>query len=209
MKSNVASARIRTSAGGAYIQDTNAHTGGGGWEKLSWSGVPNGSSDLSVQFITMTVGGAAVALTANVSFIEVTQVTVNIGGLPAPFSRAGKTMAGELTACQRYYEKSFSPNTAPAVGVEMSFYPVWGDVNLYCGFSVFFTVPKYRVPDVTTYSNTASGVGFYYHRTQLTIGDVDGVGTIISVTQTKVSGYLQTAANYNLISLGWTVHAEL
>ena len=53
------------------------------------------------------------AANLNGSYIEISQVQLEIGSVSTPFSRAGGTVAGELLICKRYYENSYPTGYAP------------------------------------------------------------------------------------------------
>jgi len=46
-------------------------------------------------------------------YIDVTSFQLEIGTLPSIFKRSGDTIEGELANCQRYYEKTYDPDTTP------------------------------------------------------------------------------------------------
>ena len=57
------------------------------------------------------------APTSNITsgqIIYIGKFQLELGSVATTFSRAGATIQGELAACQRYYEKSYSQATAPA-----------------------------------------------------------------------------------------------
>jgi hypothetical protein len=85
-------------------------------------------------------------------------VMLNEGNVAAPFARAGGTIAGELAACQRYYEKSYPVGTAPgntsSQGVEV-FYSRSADA--LTRYPVRFRVTKRVAP--TTLTNYAAVSG--------------------------------------------------
>jgi len=60
--------------------------------------------------ITGNVMGAA-GQTTRFSMVSLTETAIAQG---ATYERAGRTLAGELSLCQRYYEKSFPINVAPS-----------------------------------------------------------------------------------------------
>jgi hypothetical protein len=53
------------------------------------------------------------SLTTGAGDVLLTGAMLNIGTSAAPFQRAGGTIGGELTLCQRYFEKSYEVNTPP------------------------------------------------------------------------------------------------
>ena len=80
-----------------------------GWTRLTCTyAVPSGTTALRVTFLQTSyqVSGA-------IQYWS--QAQLEIGSVATPFSRAGGTLSGELTACQRYY---YQPsNTSANIGV--------------------------------------------------------------------------------------------
>lgn len=86
--------------------------------------------------------------------IYISQVQMNAGNVALPFQP--KSFGEELMACQRYYEKSFNYETAPADNAEpgsvlrRTSYARTVGSNIYCG--IYFKVKKRTAPSVTPYS---------------------------------------------------------
>jgi hypothetical protein len=68
--------------------------------------ITNGSS--AIRYLRFTL-----PFNSSTHGIDLSQVQLEIGSVPTPFSRAGGTLAGELTACQRYYERITGDSYAP------------------------------------------------------------------------------------------------
>ena len=124
---------------------------------------------------TLRVGvgtGAAV----NTNYLVIANVQLELGSVATPFSRAGGTLSGELTACQRYY---YQPsNTSANIGV-MGATSTTGVARLY------IAVP------VPMRGNTASVS--YTGTPQL----YDGVATI-SVTSIAFNTISENQLNINI-----------
>jgi hypothetical protein len=69
------------------------------WQKFSYSGtVSTSATQLGVIFYWYPTGTAGAA-----DFLEIADVQIEVGSVATSFSRAGATIQGELSACQRYY----------------------------------------------------------------------------------------------------------
>jgi hypothetical protein len=93
-------------------QNVNAYTGGANtilgtttlttsWQRFSYSGtIPTTTNEMALQFSYTPIGTAGAA-----DYFEVTGVQVDIGSVALPFRTYSPTIAGELAACQRYYQR--------------------------------------------------------------------------------------------------------
>ena len=69
------------------------------WQRFTFTGtIAATATELSARLIFTPTGTAGVN-----DYYEVTGVQLEVGSVATPFSRAGGTLSGELTACQRYY----------------------------------------------------------------------------------------------------------
>jgi hypothetical protein len=85
------------------------------WQYISWTtSVPYGgitaintspNAGVGILDIGFRVGGAGVGFTAlsDGDYFQLSQVQLEIGSVATPFSRAGGSIGGELSLCQRYY----------------------------------------------------------------------------------------------------------
>jgi hypothetical protein len=73
--------------------------------------VPTTSLELRIRFGFYGVGTAGAD-----DSISITQVMLSEGGTGRPFIHHGGSLANELTACQRYFEKSYNTTTTPGAG---------------------------------------------------------------------------------------------
>jgi hypothetical protein len=85
---------------------------------------------------------------------------IEAGNVATAFQTATGTLQGELAACQRYYQKSYNLDTAPATVTQVGQYWIWvgtaGTQTL--GTTVHFPVEMRTTPTVTLYDNQgASG----------------------------------------------------
>lgn len=199
-------------AGTTYIGGGATPVNTSGFTKISTTiTVPSSATltstgTLSIMF-TYYKNNAAAESVGDGAYIS--QVKIEEGSQATTFSTAEPTLAGELVACQRYYEQSFAIGTAPstsAVGVNTSHtyhYPV----NPTRSFSIFtpFKVTKRAAPSIVTYSTTNTGAvtghSFGVGYTNITWGTND-------ISANYFSGE-SSAISYNEILMGWTASAEL
>jgi hypothetical protein len=105
-------------------------------------------------------------------YFEVTGVQIDVGSVALPFRRAQNTLAGELVACQRYYQKSYNQATAPATNTTDGLVGTWATaVDRMLG--IRYPVVMRVAPTVTIYSsNGTSGK-------VTTFAGVDAGGSVI------------------------------
>jgi hypothetical protein len=85
-------------------------------------------------------------------------VQLEVGSQATPFSRAGGTIAGELSACQRYYYRIYNPN-----GGQYNAFALTGvnSSTTTAGVQINFPVKMRIKPSALEYAN----VGWYVYRT--------------------------------------------
>ena len=126
------------------------------WAKYTFV-VPTLRSDITVaefRFQWQHVGTAGTA-----DWMEIADVMINEGPIPATWSLAGNNFAGELELCQYYFEKSYDWNTTPGT---ISSVGLWtsnvlaisatAGSDLMLGFHPRFKVNKRVNPGITLYS---------------------------------------------------------
>jgi len=90
------------------------------------------------------------------------QPMLNLGAVAAPFATAGANAAEELAMCQRYYEKSYDPATAPGTSTNQGMYhPLAINSSNFYYQSVTFKVTKRAVPTMTAYGQTGTAGEWY------------------------------------------------
>jgi hypothetical protein len=109
---------------------------------------------------TRTSGCVNWTVNAGATFY-ITGVQLEAGTVATNFER--RDFGRELIMCQRYYEKSFSQNTAPANGASATtLATAEGAVTglsqnrLVCGPTVFFKVVKRATPTVSKFGNSSA-----------------------------------------------------
>ena len=102
MKSNHADARLRNNnIGGTSSDSPTSHTGGGAWEKITWT-VDSTSTTANILIYATIYDGANVAIAVG-DYIEITDFQMEKGSVATDFEHL--TYAENLIACQRYYYK--------------------------------------------------------------------------------------------------------
>jgi hypothetical protein len=151
------------------------------------------------------------ATTANV---DIWGVQLEAGSVATPFQRNAENLQGELAACQRYYEKSFDPETAPSNGPNTTSFlttrGLLGGVSLNVGdsLSVPFKVSKRAVPTITLFGNSNGHFGYTTTSAGLTFNaNAWGVGNIGVSSFTGQQGVVN---NTLVVVQGhWVASAEL
>ena len=141
------------------------------------------------------------------SYIQISQLAVNLGTSAGPFRLFGGNYISELQSCQRYYEKSFPLETAPGFAVGSL-----GTLRARCfagsygiGIDVF-KVTKRANPSLLTF-NPVSANATWRNIDNSTDAAVFGFGTGPSARQIQVESTAFTAnATYEI---HWTADAEL
>ena len=158
-------------------------------------------------------GGASV----NGINIDIWGVQLEAGAYATPFRRNAPSIQAELAACQRYFEKSFPYNVAPANGPNTTSFAttegLFGYVSgnsMQTGF-LTFSVPK-RVgnPTMTIYGNSS---GHTKYRDSITSSTDLWSAAAFTVTTTSERGCLlqQNVVNNVVVPIQghWTANAEL
>jgi hypothetical protein len=177
--------------GGAYNSST--------WQSTSADRVNPGNINIS-------------SSTSN--YFQITGVQLEAGSVATPFER--RLYGQELALCQRYYEKSFNIETAPANGV-LSF--EGGNLTaFYSGGTrsdpIFFKITKRASPTITFFRGSTAGTdgrwNFYNFSTWLV---PDSIGTV-QVNQTGFTANLDKTSSFSngltyLVDGNWVASAEL
>jgi hypothetical protein len=94
-------------------------------------------------------------------------VQLEIGSVATSFSRAGATLQGELSACMRYYEKTYNPEVAPATNTGAGLFANYGGSDAFNNAQMTITmqVAKRNASySVATYTETGTASTWNYVR---------------------------------------------
>ena len=127
-------------------------------------------------------------------YYDITNMQLEVGSVATPFSRAGGTLSGELTACQRYYWR----NTSNAPYGPLSL--VAGAASTTIVYAPFFFPVDMRVaPTAIEYPTSFTGLslGDGTNRTAITGLSLDSQSTrSTNLTSTVASGLTQYRPYY-------------
>ena len=133
---------------------------------------------------------------------QIAQVMLNLGPAPAEFERAGVDSEGEISKCQRYYEKSYLLDVVPATITGVGNFQISARSDGASTGVLAFGAQKRVLPTMTGYNPLTGAVGTW----QATGQSIDFTDTgTRSVSLSQNSG---TASNQNF-SCHWTADAEL
>jgi hypothetical protein len=145
-------------------------------------------------------------------FCEFALCQLELGSVATDFEH--RSYGEELALCQRYFEKSFAPDTSPSNGTSTAFSTTTGLLGLIgtnranvCTSMQFSTV-KRVTPTMTRYGNSSGYWAYQKHNvTGWTFHVNLGVGTVsptgFRLSQQAVDGY------YLIVGGHWTADAEL
>jgi hypothetical protein len=180
------------------------------WQRFSFRVTTSASAnELGINFRFGPTGTAG----AN-DYFEVTGVQMELGSVATPFSRAGGTIAGELAACQRYYEQSAPAGTVLVDGMSGT---VNGVASAYSGSDMRtqrfdFKVTKRVTPTMTYYrSNDGSTAGrwVYYVSSWTTPTGLSNSLLTQDSFAVYMTGSFTTRDCYIIEGGGWSASAEL
>ena len=201
MRSNRSNARIRQdSIGGISADSTMSHTGGGDWEKITFTvDSTNTVANCALQFICYPAAAVSVG-----DYIEIADVQMEVGSVATDFEH--RSYGEELALCQRYYE----------IGRMEGCYQGMSSVTAYTQApEVQFVVPKRATPTLVlkAYSTNTVGRVFNYY------GGADSVANSITSWNLFDTGFIARNGNQTLSLSGsgtqsagnycWTAEAEL
>jgi hypothetical protein len=171
-----------------------------------------GSSEVQTALSTSTITTSWQRFTQTFSVPSISGKTVvwgvqlEAGSVATAFQTATGTLAGELAACQRFYEKSYAQATAPGTAFtagNSTFGGTGSTANITQ--SIFYKVTKRAGATLTVYDAAGtSGKVSYYD------GSWKNAGSVVAGYSFEAGGWLQTAiASSTFISFMYTAEAEL
>jgi len=191
--------------GASNIVATNA-TLTTSWQRFSFTGTAaSNTNEMGFLIYNTPVGTAG----AN-DWFEITGVQVEFGSVATNFKRAGGgTIQGELAACQRYYQKSFSTTTNPGTAANAGRQNFSSGVN-NSGWNAFtsnFKVTMRTAPTVTPYD----AAGTSGRITTLSSGSAETNNVSASATYigTDAFGFFITLSSQAGIAYHYVAEAEL
>jgi hypothetical protein len=176
------------------------------WQRFTATATLSSSlTELATYFEWDSVGTAG----AN-DYVEITGVQLEVGSVATPFKTYAATIQGELAACQRYFEKSYEPQTAPGTVDNKGSYVTTGipaTTSYLSGLLTMQTQKRVR-PTMTFYDNA----GTSGKCTRAVLGGADSNNEVIAYGNDSTSQgliYSTTGASKTFIMLQWTASAEL
>jgi hypothetical protein len=204
-------ANVLTSMSGTLITNVTA-TLTTTWQRFTGTAAVSASYTQIGMYAEFTPVGTAGAA----DYFEVTGVQIDIGSVALPFRTYAATIQGELSACQRYYEKSFTQATTPANGNSYNYglvgsaYATGTAFTQWNAFQVIkrntsSTITFYRNSDIATNGQWAYFSSGWATPTTTTSNTTNDRG--FQVALNKTAGF---TLNAGLIIAGeWTAEAEL
>ena len=154
-------------------------------------------------------GATSVVGTSGATFY-ITGVQLEVGENATPFEH--RMYSQELAMCQRYYEKNYDINTAPATntskGLEQVAGTIDGNQNFY--YNVRFAVPKRASPSINFYKSDGTANTWRYDRSGASnqsgtpaVGDNGDSSFYMRIPSTGATWVVATMNGF------WTASAEL
>jgi hypothetical protein len=181
----------------------------GAWQRLSFSFVVPTTASRGL------VVGLFPVCPSNATVTNFTGLMLTEGpSAPADFYRTGDNLQAELAICQRYYEKSYDPDTIPGTLTQAS--QVYAGcransaTNIDPGPAVIFRVTKRASPTLAFWNpNTLNDPGFRWNNgAQIANPSINSSGLNSFATHYTGSSGLTPNSSY-IVSGHWTADAEL
>lgn len=152
------------------------------WQRFTATATVNAAStEIGWNFGYTPVGTAGAA-----DYFEITGVQLEIGSVATPYSRMSGTLAGELAACQRYYQILGNGANAQPIGCG-SYYTT---TDVYCDIPLKITM---RTAPTLTFSGGATGASVYVAGTIRTSTATATQTAQTDITQIKITTAADTA----------------
>jgi hypothetical protein len=170
--------------------------------------IPTTTTEIGLYFSYTPTGTAG----AN-DYVDITGVQLELGSTATPFSRAGGTIQGELSACQRYFEKTYSQGisqgTEESVATNGGSAAITGPTSTSFLYGVtYYKVTKRTVPTITFYDLA----GTSGKCTRATVGSAPVDNNVIQtdyVGDSNFTCYSSTGASANVVLFQYVANAEL
>ena len=146
-------------------------------------------------------------------FLYIAESKLELGAIATPFVYAGGTFAGELAACQRYYEKSYQITDAPGANTGNNSCVASGQIiaattgNL--GAYTSFKVQKRASATITFYDQGGNAGKCTRTVTFTSDSDNNAIGLEMITTASGIHAISTGTANANYIRFHYTAEAEL
>ena len=143
VRSNNSNARLRVNAFG-NIGSANAptsHSGGGDWEKLTWTLSSTGMSSTVSLWVIVYSDAGNVQVTSG-DYIEVADYQIEVGSVATEFEH--RSYGEELALCQRYYERSNTSGTSGTHRIAIN----KGSTSSSYYFAIPYKVTKRTMPTI-------------------------------------------------------------
>lgn len=168
--------------------------------------IPNDGTANSLRYVINYAAGAASG-----SVLDIAQVMLEIGSTATTFARNGSTIATELAACQRYYEKSYTqsdnPGTATQAGAKM--HPLVGsNVTSYLLHFGSYKVEKRATPSITIY-DFAGNSGKVTVMNNSTTANTDNITGYVDTISSSSFRIYETGTSCGGYQYHYTASAEL
>ena len=138
---------------------------------------------------------------------DIAQVQIEPGPVATPFER--RPIGTELALCQRYFQKSFPVDTAPAqnIGGTGAVYSQSHAANAPASVQIIFPVQMRTTPSTFTTYNTSAANGNWRNLTASS--DITSALQSSSATGAFITSNTQVMAQYAVAAIHWSATSEL
>jgi hypothetical protein len=206
--------------GASDTQGTFSVTAANTWEKktittsalFGSATAYTGSANAQALWIVLgfQTNGSGQSSVASGDYFQIAQVQLESGSVATNFMRSGGNIAGELAACQRYYEKTYSIATAPGTDTYEGHQIISGSSD---GGNQVYHTPRFQVrkranPTITTYTNDGISGQWGYNRSGAS-GNI--TASVIRISDNGALIYGNVGASYVVTTWAghWVANAEL
>lgn len=173
-------------------------------------------SDLNIALGTSMTTAGAIAVRVRITGVSsgntydlnngfaVEQGQTNIGSTLAPWRRMGYNPGSELAYCQRFYQKSYDVETAPATATLTGESAIFAATPTSTYGNIFLKVPMRAIPTFLGFSRTGSS-GQWYDQNASLVRAIDTAVAYRTVVQIAVT---PTALNHLLVG-HYTADADI